>query len=53
MGGAPFGRDKTELMFLDDMRITDCGRGFKPLKAAKKGWFFAGSGRIMSYMVGS
>jgi hypothetical protein len=26
------------------MRITDWGWGFKPLKAAKRGWFFAGSG---------
>jgi hypothetical protein len=41
----PFGRDKTELVFLCHMRITDWGRGFKTAKAAKKGWFSAGSGR--------
>jgi hypothetical protein len=32
-------------MFLYNDRITDWGRGFKPLKAAKMGLFFAGSGR--------
>jgi hypothetical protein len=34
---APFGRDNIALMFLYNKRITDWGRGFKPLKAAKMG----------------
>jgi hypothetical protein len=42
---APFGRDNSALMFLCDLRITDWGRGFKPSKAAKRGCFFAGSGK--------
>jgi hypothetical protein len=45
MAGDPFGRDKIALVFLCDMRITDWGWGFKPSKAAKRGWFFAGSGK--------
>jgi hypothetical protein len=32
-------------MFLYDKRITDWGREFKPLKAAKRGCFSAASGR--------